>query len=59
MYSPNNFNSSRNFFVKPVLNQIHQGCMARLYSDRPGQKERGRIDLDRPLLTSTSLNAVS
>jgi hypothetical protein len=45
------FDSSRNFFMKPVLKQLHQGCMARLSSDMPGHKGRGRIDLDRPLLT--------
>ena len=52
------FPHSCNIFVKPGFYKIHQDNKARLSSDKPGQEGGGRIDLDRPFLTSTSLNAV-
>ena len=45
-----------NFFVKPVLILIHQGCIVRLSSDGPGCNEGERFDLDRPLFLLTAVS---
>src|ERR1700674_4487623 len=52
-YTANIFNSSRNFLVTPVLNRIHQGCMARLSSDKPGQKGGGESTWIAPFFRDT------